>query len=430
LIYKYCVLYYNKEHLNINRIIDIIKVIVKNEMNNKEEKPENHENHENHEKESVNIEDIKEKYRHRTLINERYVFEKKIGSGSFGCVYRGRNVISEDKVAIKFEASSVEMPTLLWESKMLNHLVGIPGVVKLRYFGTEANKNIIVMDLYSHTLCEEIEILRQSSEVLLENKENEKEKEKEKEKESDNDSPNNDSPKRETDINISPNGSDGNDKNNTDLEEMDDGDNTNDNRDDKQSIKEEQCGKMPPHTKKVTEYLIEMLSIISKVHDAGVVHRDIKPENFMFSVVTDKGNIEKKLNIIDFGLSRFYMKGDKHVANTCNKSIVGTLRYISKHVHEGDVYSRRDDIISILYVAIYLLKGKLAWSGIITKKGDKRTKEELVYDKKMNTTSEQLCSGLPYLYQKLIDYAYTLEFEDKPDYLYMIRQCKNLLKVI
>ena len=390
-------------------------------MNDNQEKPDNTE------KESLNIEDIKEKYKHRTLINSRYVFEKKIGSGSFGSVFRGKNIISEDKVAIKFEASSVEMPTLLWESKILNHLAGIPGVVKLRYFGTEANKNIIVMDLYSHTLCEEIKILKKSSEALLEDKE------KEKEKESDNDSPNNHSPKRETDINILSTHSDRNDNHNMDLEEGDENkgnDNVDDNSEDKQSIKEEQSGRMPPHTKKVTEYLIEMLSIINKVHDAGVVHRDIKPENFMFSVVTDKGNIEKKLNIIDFGLSRFYMKGDNHVTNTYNRSIVGTLRYISKHIHEGNVYSRRDDIISILYVAIYLLKGKLDWSGIIPKKDDKRTKEELVYDKKKNTTSAELCRGLPYLYQKLLNYAYTLDFYEKPDYLYMIRQCKNLLKII
>jgi hypothetical protein len=94
------------------------------------------------------------------------------------------------------------------------------------------------------------------------------------------------------------------------------------------------------------------------------------------------------------------------------------------------VYSRRDDIISILYVAIYLLKGKLPWSGLVAKNGDKRTKEELVYDKKIKTTSLELCDGLPYLYQKLIDYSYNLEFEEKPDYLYMIRQCKNLLKLI
>ena len=99
---------------------------------------------------------IPEKYRHRTLINQKYVFERKIGAGSFGCVYRGKNVISGDQVAIKFEATTAKIPTLLWESKILNHLAGIPGVVKLRYYGTESNKNIIVMDLFTNTLCEEI----------------------------------------------------------------------------------------------------------------------------------------------------------------------------------------------------------------------------------------------------------------------------------
>jgi hypothetical protein len=68
--------------------------------------------------------------------------------------------------------------------------------------------------------------------------------------------------------------------------------------------------------------------------------------------------------------------------------------------------------------------------GLYPKKGDTRTKEELVYDKKVKTTSDELCEGLPYLFQKLLDYSYSLEFEDKPDYSYMIRQCKTLLRVI
>ena len=188
---------------------------------------------------------------------------------------------------------------------------------------------------------------------------------------------------------------------------------------------------MPKYIKEVTEYLISMIQIINRVHDAGVVHRDIKPENFMFSVEKKNGgDIEKKLNIIDFGLSRFYMKGDKHIINTYDKSIVGTVRYISRHIHEGNVYSRRDDIISILYVVIYLLKGKLPWNGMVPKKGEKITKEELIYDKKIKTTSSELCEGLPPMYEKLVDYAYGLEFEEKPDYLYMIRQCKNLLKIL
>ncbi len=178
--------------------------------------------------------------------------------------------------------------------------------------------------------------------------------------------------------------------------------------------------------KSIISYLISMIEIISRIHDAGIVHRDIKPENFMFSVVGE----EKKMNIIDFGLSKFYMKSNTHVENTHNRSIVGTIRYISLNVHEGDVYSRRDDIISIMYVIIYLIKGKLPWMGLVAKKGDNRTKEELVYEVKLKVTTAELCEGIPYLFKKLIDYSYTLEFDEKPDYSYMIRQCKNLIKIL
>jgi hypothetical protein len=124
------------------------------------------------------------------------------------------------------------------------------------------------------------------------------------------------------------------------------------------------------------------------------------------------------------------MKGEKHVTNTHDRSIVGTIRYISKYTHDGDVYSRRDDIISIIYVSIYLLKGTLPWCGLYPKKGDTRTKEEIVYDKKLKTTSDELCEGLPGIFKKLLDYAYSLEFDEKPDYLYMIRQCKLLMRVL
>jgi len=70
------------------------------------------------------------KYNHRNIIASKYVFEKKIGKGSFGCIYRGLNIITQEKVAIKYEATTCAQPTLLWESKILNHLLGIPGVVK------------------------------------------------------------------------------------------------------------------------------------------------------------------------------------------------------------------------------------------------------------------------------------------------------------
>jgi len=116
---------------------------------------------------NVVINELLEKYKHRTVINSKYIFEKKIGSGSFGTIYRGKNIISNEKVAIKFEATTSNTLTLLWESKLLNYLSGVMGVPKLRYFGTEANKNIIVMDLYSHNLYEEIKKIKSNNTDII-----------------------------------------------------------------------------------------------------------------------------------------------------------------------------------------------------------------------------------------------------------------------
>jgi serine/threonine protein kinase len=370
---------------------------------------------------------IPEKYRHRTLINQRYIYEKKIGAGSFGCVYRGKNVISGDHVAIKYEATTTKIPTLLWESKILNHLAGIPGVVKLRYYGTESNKNIIVMDLFSHTLCEEITKIKtdgaatststsipKSSDIVESLAESSPD-----EADIECHLYNNE---ETVSITAKASSSDDGSGGTTDVSQTIHPDAT--------YITSSKSMTSPPsilpYIKEVVRHLITMIEIIGRIHDAGVVHRDIKPENFMLS---GGGGGDKRLYIIDFGLSRFYMKGDKHVVNTYDRSIVGTIRYISKHTHNGDVYSRRDDIISIIYVAIYLAKGKLPWMGLSLQKGDSRTKEELVYDKKVKTTSAELCEGIPHLFQKLLDYSYSLEFDDKPDYSYMMRQCKNFLKI-
>ena len=385
--------------------------------------------------------DIPEKYRHRTLINKKYIFEKKIGSGSFGSVHRGKNVISGESVAIKYEATTAKITTLLWESKILHHLSGTSGVVKLRYYGTESNKNIIVMDLFSHTLCEEVAKLKElysNADVALTTHGG---------KHSDKDlSPLQSRSRSHPSLSISPplphnllNESDYNNKNSNDtIDAVFIGDTGKDclSTDTLQtsSSSSQQCtvvdtankSEIKPYIKDIANYLISVLEIISRVHDAGIVHRDIKPENFMFN----ESGEGKKLHIIDFGLSRFYMKGNSHVENTNNRSIVGTIRYISINIHEGDVYSRRDDIVSIMYVIIYLIKGNLPWMGLVAKKGDTRTKDELVYSVKSKVTTAELCEGIPYLFKKLLDYSYTLEFDEKPDYSYMIRQCKNFIKIL
>ena len=342
--------------------------------------------------------DIK-KYHHRNLINSKYVFERKIGKGSFGCIYQGLNIITQEKVAIKYEATTCAQPTLVWESKILNHLSGIPGVVKLRYFGTESNKNIIVMDLFSHTLAEEVIKLKKAASQSIFNRKYESGSESGSESEI-----------QSSDENIN--------SDNLNIHSLD----------------------YKYYLKDVLKYMISIVETIEKIHEKGVIHRDIKPENFMISRSRIQDNhtetteqtdpvehVIKKVNIIDFGLSRIYMKEDVHIPNKADASIVGTMRYISTHIHEGNVYSRRDDIISILYVIIYLLKGKLPWCSLKIEPGDKRTKAEIVYEVKKRTPIQNLCHGLPAIFERMLTYAYKINFSEKPDYIYLKRLCKKEL---
>jgi serine/threonine protein kinase len=63
--------------------------------------------------------------------------------------------------------------------------------------------------------------------------------------------------------------------------------------------------------------------------------------------------------LIDFGFARKYLDEDgKHIAFRENKTPLGTLNYMSLHVHQGKEPSRRDDMESVIYCMIYLYDRK------------------------------------------------------------------------
>ena len=93
-----------------------------------------------------------------------------------------------------------------------------------------------------------------------------------------------------------------------------------------------------------TNKIMQMcLSVIQDIHSKWVVHRDIKPENFMI-----KGG---EVFMIDFGLATFFTDdGRTHHENDRTDTLIGTPKYTSIHIHNGNTYSRRDDIIAIGYM--------------------------------------------------------------------------------
>ena len=82
----------------------------------------------------------------------KYKLTRKIGSGSFGEIYKGVNLMSNEDIAIKLEKVSSRHPQLIYESKLIKLLQGGPGIPAVHWSGTEGNYNIMVMDLLGPSL--------------------------------------------------------------------------------------------------------------------------------------------------------------------------------------------------------------------------------------------------------------------------------------
>ena len=76
----------------------------------------------------------------------------KIGSGSFGEIFAGTNVQTGEDVAIKLELIKAKHPQLLYESKIYRVLQGGHGIPAVKWFGTEGDYNVLVIDLLGPSL--------------------------------------------------------------------------------------------------------------------------------------------------------------------------------------------------------------------------------------------------------------------------------------
>lgn len=166
----------------------------------------------------------------------------------------------------------------------------------------------------------------------------------------------------------------------------------------------------------------QLLSRLEYVHTKSFIHRDVKPDNFLIGL----GKRQNVIHIIDFGLAKKYRdpRSHQHIPYRENKNLTGTARYASINTHIGIEQSRRDDLESLGYVLMYFIRGSLPWQGL--KANTKKQKYERIMDRKMSTSTEQLCKGFPSEFRSYFEYCRSLRFEDRPDYAYLKRLFKEL----
>lgn len=178
----------------------------------------------------------------------------------------------------------------------------------------------------------------------------------------------------------------------------------------------------------------QMLDIIKSIHSNDIIHRDIRPEHFIYDKASSSDIIKpalddglpvdinplSKMYLIDFGVSKYFIDQEthKHIAFKNKKDFQGSAMYSSVWSHLGAEKSRRDDLDSIAFIMIYLLKGELPWQKVKakTKKEIKNTITEL----KVSISPMELCKGIPFEEcVRLIHYIRGLQFEEVPKYDYM-----------
>lgn len=166
----------------------------------------------------------------------------------------------------------------------------------------------------------------------------------------------------------------------------------------------------------------QLLGRLEYVHTKSFIHRDVKPDNFLIGL----GKRQSVIHIIDFGLAKKYRdpRSHQHIPYRENKNLTGTARYASINTHIGIEQSRRDDLESLGYVLMYFIRGSLPWQGL--KANTKKQKYERIMDRKMSTSTEQLCKGYPTEFRSYFEYCRSLRFEDRPDYAYLKRLFKEL----
>ena len=110
--------------------------------------------------------------------------------------------------------------------------------------------------------------------------------------------------------------------------------------------------------KDIAMIALQVIDRMEYIHSKNVIHRDIKPANFLIGLEN-----EAFIYLIDFGISRKYRssKTGKHIQFSLTGRLFGTLKFLSYNATRGVEQTRRDDMISVGYMLIYLSGTKLPW---------------------------------------------------------------------
>jgi serine/threonine protein kinase len=160
----------------------------------------------------------------------------------------------------------------------------------------------------------------------------------------------------------------------------------------------------------VSLILLQALSRIEFVHSRGYIHRDIKPQQFLLGH-------KEIIYLVDYGISKKYLFEGHHVSFQSHCLRAGSSSYASINSHIGIRLSRRDDLESLGYMAVWLIQGSLPWQQ--KNKCNDNKKWQIVFNLKRSISEDELFTGCPKQFKTFFIYVRSLKFDETPNYTYL-----------
>lgn len=285
---------------------------------------------------------------------DKYVLCECIGSGAFGEVWSAESACTGEPVAVKMERiRGNPVPTLQYESRVLQALQGIPGIPSLRYFGRKDDMDGIFM--VTELLGPSLETLASSDRLdmhshMIRNP-----------------------PPHHADF-ISGIG-----------------------RQMLQRLKSIHCRGMMHRDVKPDNFVFARTPVLDLSRRANS-----KPESGV-----------PLLYLIDFGMAKRLKAPELGVAATAaTGSLIGSARYASLAAHRGEALGRRDDLISMMYSLMYVTNGgALPWQNY--SEGDIQYIKENTTPAEL---CAELCARHAAGWSAILDRLYAMKANDAPDY--------------
>ena len=110
--------------------------------------------------------------------------------------------------------------------------------------------------------------------------------------------------------------------------------------------------------KTVIQTGLQLVEKLQAIHERGYLYNDLKPDNI---VVGDfDGQKLGEIRLIDFGISKKYLDEHGNHIQKSNESIFrGNMIFSSINAFNFETLSRRDDLISLCYLLVFILDGDL-----------------------------------------------------------------------